>query len=903
MKKIDKAILDINKNICKNIEKNQDDRGYLSQNVLAQLRNFVEHISIKYYFVSIDGDISGIPEDKYDEIKHGLNFINGNSKLYFLNKFHQMLQKSASHYTMNEENSERLMLKYYEYLLKIKKNLLVDFGIVVLENIEKFPVNLDYQLNEYYEKIVEKLELEYVAKISDDRYYIQKTKPFFINNEIYYEVTFREANDKTSKFDRNIAFTKQDILSNYAVKLSIKQKTVEIYGKNMPILIIDDWEVSIRPCELNNFSGILNSSMSIQSNHNEYKQLMTFIKKSRYNLLDILLLEDNKYAKVKEYVTSKSEKINIFTALDRCRKIIINNNSGSNVLRYLSYNLNNKIIKLQRDWYGNQCEKLSNLRLEYKCIPFDDMPFVSSLVGHNPKIYDLLWCIDTNNREHELLARKIQNNSQTNGQLYTNVDELENFNNIGELITRYNSKLYYKHEETRRIANIGKNYYINGYENDVISIIKQLKEKSENGIDNYENSVKSWISTGRYNIDCKDKKKILETMFSDSKVSLIYGAAGTGKSTMINHVSNFFGNQKKIIIANTNPAVDNLKRKVSAPNCVYKTIAKFLYSRENQDCDLLVVDECSTVSNSDMLNILSKANFKLLVLVGDIYQIESITFGNWFKLAKSNVSRKSVFELTEPYRTTDTRLLSLWNKVRKNSEDLIEYLTANNYSVRLDDSVFSTEHLDEIILCLNYDGLYGINNINRFLQSNNPNKSVYWNVVAYKVNDPVLFSESTRFSPVLFNNLKGKIVGIKKLDYEIIFDIEIETVINEMDLQGLDLKLVSSTEDTSTVRFSVYKYNSMSDEDNDSDDTVVPFQIAYAISIHKAQGLEFDSVKLIITEEVDELITHNILYTAITRTKKNLKIYWTPETEKAVIENIKIDGGKKDESILKQKLR
>jgi ATP-dependent exoDNAse (exonuclease V) alpha subunit len=43
----------------------------------------------------------------------------------------------------------------------------------------------------------------------------------------------------------------------------------------------------------------------------------------------------------------------------------------------------------------------------------------------------------------------------------------------------------------------------------------------------------------------------------------------------------------------------------------------------------------------------------------------------------------------------------------------------------------------------------------------------------------------------------------------------------------------------------------MSETDNDSDDTVVPFQIAYAISIHKAQGLEFNSVKLIITDEVD----------------------------------------------------
>lgn len=35
-----------------------------------------------------------------------------------------------------------------------------------------------------------------------------------------------------------------------------------------------------------------------------------------------------------------------------------------------------------------------------------------------------------------------------------------------------------------------------------------------------------------------------------------------------------------------------------------------------------------------MIEVLRKKNFKLLVLVGDIYQIESIQFGNWFNLAR-----------------------------------------------------------------------------------------------------------------------------------------------------------------------------------------------------------------------------------------------------------------------------
>jgi len=64
---------------------------------------------------------------------------------------------------------------------------------------------------------------------------------------------------------------------------------------------------------------------------------------------------------------------------------------------------------------------------------------------------------------------------------------------------------------------------------------------------------------------------------------------------------------------------------------------------------------------------------------------------------------------------------------------------------------------------------------------------------------------------------------------------------------------------------------------------VIPFQVSYAVSIHKAQGLEYDSVKIVITEDIDEMITHKIFYTAITRTKNLLKIYWSPESQEKIL--------------------
>ena len=73
--------------------------------------------------------------------------------------------------------------------------------------------------------------------------------------------------------------------------------------------------------------------------------------------------------------------------------------------------------------------------------------------------------------------------------------------------------------------------------------------------------------------------------------------------------------------------------------------------------------------------------------------------------------------------------------------------------------------------------------------------------------------------------------------------------------------------------------------------------IAYAVSIHKAQGLEYESVKVVITRDVDEKITHNIFYTAITRSKKHLKIYWSPESQQKILSNFSVMNAKRDASI------
>ncbi len=897
MLKVDEAIFDTNKVICRNIAVfDASERGLLSQNILAQLRNFVEYIVQKVYSNGVDTD----PND-YQDKKAAWEYIKTKGELRFLSKFHNLLQKSVSHYTFDEGGSERLMLKYYEYLLKIKVFLNTKYNMEVLENIDDFPLNLDDNLMEYYKQIavrIVKPSNHATHNPFNDRAYIQKIKPFFVKHHIFYEVTFTVANDKTSKFDRVIAFTQLDLSDNYAVKLSLHNDFIGVLGKVMPVHIIDNWEVSIRQCEMNRFADVFGSHIQISSGNKEFRALMKFLTETRISLTDLVTSSDSYYSYAKSRCVKEAKATHIFNLFDKSRSLIKDNLPGSNILRYFLHKMNNKVMRQQSN--RESCDRLSGLYLQWGCIPFDTMPYATSLIKHNPRIYDLFECISSANRDHEFLARTIQNNTEQKGILFTPINELDRFEDIDVLRRKYNSFVYAPKHSERYLRVYKDHLYMKGYVDDTTAIIKRLKELSQSGITGYNGFVNSWLSNNpSYRIDSKEKLDALKTMFSDSHVALIYGSAGTGKSTLINHISNLYNDRKKLYLANTNPAVDNMRRKVNAGDCYFKTITKFLSKRNSDtECDILFIDECSTVSNKDMRDVLEKATFKLLVLVGDVFQIEAILFGNWFSIARTFVSEMSVSELSKPYRSSNERLLTIWDRVRKLEDDILEPMVKGKYTVKLDESIFEHSEKDEIILCLNYDGLYGINNINRFLQSSNPSPEIVWGINTYKIGDPILFNESERFAPLIYNNMKGRIKDIEVAEDKIRFAVELDIAISEWEAEDYDFTLIdTSDEDKSTISFWVDKYKS-TDDDDDTSDAIVPFQVAYAVSIHKAQGLEYKSVKIVITNEVEELITHNIFYTAITRAKEELKIYWTPETEKKILEGLSLRDYKKDAALL-----
>ncbi|WP_201353072.1 AAA family ATPase [Hydrogenimonas urashimensis] len=908
MRKTNVSLKNSDKYICDNIKRiKPDDIDFYSSNIFKGLRDFTENVVVK---------LSGEEYYSHDIFNNVKGKVFSNGKYKFLKDFHQLLQKSMSHYTEVGENATRLIFKYYEYLLKIKTLMKNEFDLDLLsglEIIEDF-INEDKDLKEYYEKIANVISTPTIFRKSldySDVYYVDRVKPFFINQKIFYEVTFRIANDFTSKFDRMIAFTNIELISNYALKFAIVENTIELYDKIIPIKIITDYEVSIRPCEFKNLSQIIFGRYNNFSRNNEYKNLMRYMKNNNLNLLDIIYLSEEKYIQFKIDLANNAKTSNIRDLLDKYREIVLPKLPGSNILRYLLYVMNNNIIKKQ--FWSKPNNKLSDLYLKNSVIPFDKIPYSFFPPKHTPRIVELFKCIDSENREDELLARLIRNNSEIRGMLYTNKKDIKTFKNIDELIKKYNVKLYHAHKPDAELKEDRRQIYLHGYEKNVIEIIEKINNLSKKGLKGYSEAVKSWLEEKGGFVDDPIKKEALIDMFENSTVSLVYGSAGTGKTKLIEYITLFFKDRTKdysiLFLANTHTAVNNLRRRVgNVSNSTFGTVKK--YSQEEFTIDILIIDECSTISNIDMLNILKKINFKLLVLVGDIYQIDSIRFGNWFYLLNKFFPHL-VVELQETRRTKNTELLDFWNAVRNLENTIEERISRNNFATSLDNTIFESSDTDEIILCLNYNGLYGINNINMLLQQSNPKPEEKWGIYAFKIGDPILFNEIGRrsFGGVLYNNLKGIIKDIS-FEYnqetgekiKIFFTVEIEDVLTEFDVAGTDVELIEPKENSSIIKFYVNKFASADEDSSELKDDIIPFQIAYALSIHKSQGLEYNSVKIVITDEVEEQISHNIFYTAITRSKEKLKIYWSPQTQKKILETITHKFNDKDFNILKSKI-
>lgn len=815
----------------------------------------------------------------------------------------------------DDGQSERLMLKYYNFLWQIRKFLREYYGMSVLHNLEKFPIKTDELDKEYYELVaaaVESVDLNPFA-VRDSRFYVQKKVPFFVGTERYYEVVLQLAGVYATKYNRITVYTKENISTNYSVQIAYVDATINLWEIESEIKVVTNWKVSIEPRCLNILGTILKIPIRLNSRYGEYIELMNFLTRTGVNFLDLIDLQEVDFLELIDSVYSKTN-----TSVFRDVFLMLKNKfsktskeSGRNVIRYLLLDLREETLEKVLPNQFNSKLKSESLYISSKCYPFEKNPYISNLVGRKTSEGNLTKIANAVGsdkietvRPYLLLKKAIKRT----GEIYFDANSIANEKEI----KKYNKHLdKWEREQGYEISLVDGIATIDSYEKETLSVLEKLLEFSKRSNKGQRELNQKFLKECNIGFEDPLKEKAIKEVFVNSHLLLIYGAAGTGKTTLINYVSNLMINSRKLFLSKTHTAKQNLQRRIENPGVAaeFLSIDSFTKKVTFHDYDIIFIDECSTIDNRTMEDFLNKVSSDtLLVLAGDIHQIEAIEFGNWFYYAKDIINTRGAnVELLNTWRTKDSNLISLWNEVRGKEDLITEKLVIDGpFSEDIGPSIFKRAEDDEVVLCLNYDGKFGLNNINNYFQNaNTVGKAVHWQEWSYKEGDHILFNDTTRFS-LLYNNLKGRIVKIDKEVDKISFTIDVDVVLAEMECKKEGIEFINKTINSTRIRFAVYAYD---DEKYDEDDelrmkSVVPFQLAYAVSIHKAQGLEYDSVKVIIPRSNSEKITHGIFYTAITRAKKKLKIYWSSETMKDIVESFSIDeSGCRSLEIVKSKLQ
>ncbi|WP_308701275.1 ATP-dependent RecD-like DNA helicase, partial [Mesomycoplasma hyorhinis] len=886
--------------------------------------------------------------------KQAKNHLKNESNYKFLISFYDILSKDVIHIGKTDNTSERLIFYFLNDLNKIKKIAYEEFSLELIKDIDKLNQYVISNVKEYYKKIVDKLDKldrqnKYNAKTAD--IFIKDKNPFFWKYEdgLYYKLSFLAIEDYNTYYNSNnkknniIAYSKIDFKLGYFSKISYIEDTIQIQNQSFNFYVITDWKVIIQESDISYFiNRIKNSDVLI--NKLELEQICLYLTKYRLNLLDLMRKTDYKsdYEDLKKELKIYNSDNSILDFLKYLNEEIKKNNKWITVIKYILCNFNTKNIKAflpkndkNLDWNDN---------IDKKAVYFNDFP----LNFNPPKLWTLgkdLNCILDENKDYtaEKFASEIKQYSHNENKIFYKLNiEDEKLQEKKELINHYNKimpvKNYKTNEKMECIGKFNNHLFIYEFVYEYFAIKNKILNFSKKSTyENYKKNAEQWIKNNEksqlYNIN-NEKKEILLKIFNDSDIGFIYGPAGTGKTRLLEFINEITGYRTKLFLAQTNPAINNLKKRIKGNNQVNNFLTIYAFKNQVKEYklnptkyksnpikyDLLIIDECSVISNKDIKEILEIGQYKQLIFVGDDKQIESIRFGNWFKtLLKTQDFKDDVYELKEIIRAKENeKIMELWKKMRSITQhkemdrnntlsNIYQYIINNDFYANLDNIFLekSEEPMEEIILSLNYGGLFGINNINNYLQSRNNNKLYEFGFKKFKKGDPVLFNKNEQFfidrkKPIIIPQYsKGKILNIDILENDIInFDIELSMFIDlkEDNLDYNDTHISNSTiyEDAknTVARISV-EYNKNSPNKLD-----LPFELAYAVSIHKAQGLEYDSVKIVFPDDVAKQISFNIFYTAITRAKKRLKIYWPPKTDWKILSSLTFEDNEEELKLL-----
>ncbi len=413
-----------------------------------------------------------------------------------------------------------------------------------------------------------------------------------------------------------------------------------------------------------------------------------------------------------------------------------------------------------------------------------------------------------------------------------------------------------------------------------ISSIKNVIDKSL--VNEY---ILSYEKRNKIKFNEEQKDAIIGTLTNNFYI--ITGGPGTGKTTIIKAIVEIIQNIEKVNkndIALLAPTGRSAKRMSESVGITASTIHKFLkWNKETETFQIdeynkahekiIIVDEASMVDIFLFSSLLKglRINVKL-ILIGDENQLPSIGPGDVLHdlLNMGNVKSKC---LNTIYRVKDGSYITYLANDIKNKKEFksfdekysdFKFIESSDDNIKL----YLSEICNKIkekgispdsfqVLAPMYKGVNGIDNLNNMLSDIfNPNEKYQVGDKFYKVNDKVI-----QLVNDVENNVYNGDIGYIK---------EIKTV---------DKKLV--------IRID-YLGNIVEYKSGEFD----RFTLAYAISIHKSQGSEYDNVVIILASSFRRMFYNKLIYTAVTRAKSSLIILGSLDSFNKSVQTLYADNRK-----------
>lgn len=430
-------------------------------------------------------------------------------------------------------------------------------------------------------------------------------------------------------------------------------------------------------------------------------------------------------------------------------------------------------------------------------------------------------------------------------------------------------------------------YEAEKYISDWITSIRPAKKKTdcEKLIDDEEkkNNIK---------YESLQRKAISDAL--SEKAVILTGGPGTGKTTTLNAVISLF-KKKGLKVFLTAPTGRAAKRMTEITGYEAKTIHRllemkfsdmnggqeFVHNASNPlDCDAVIIDETSMVDLLLFEALLRALKPKCkLIITGDSDQLPSVGAGNLLRdlvdgQAVTVIRLNEIFRqaqqsliITNAHRIVSGEYPNLTCKdndffffLRSNPELALQ-LVKDLASIRLPKR-YGYSPLDDIqVIAPSRKGIVGTNELNRVLQNEiNPHSDTKGEVklptgIVFRNGDKVMQNVNNYKIEWEKNGEKGK--GIFNGDIGKIVFISKNKVIIDFDGKNAE-----------------YSY-----------DLLNQIELAYAITVHKSQGCEFEAVILPVQSGFDMLNHRNLLYTAVTRAKKLLILIGNEQVIYRMVEN------------------